>query len=205
MKNSREYQEQKHYQEMLLKSLNNIYVKLGILLGISDIEEYTILVDDYFLQPMEPVNLNFHIIRSIKSDPYIWLKKREIEKAEKGLWLYTYTGVEEPYRVREGNVYIAKNELAEMKKNLEETLRSRYNQILQLEENYMALNSKFAQAEDILRVARLQCQLGLATEMNVKEAECAVASVKQEMRETALQHRIAVLLFNKPHLEPAYL
>ena len=88
----REYQEQEHFQEVLRKSLDNAYLKLGALLGISDLAEYTILVEELLFEPMEPVNLELHIIRSIRNDPYIWLKEREIEGG-KSLALCLY-GVE---------------------------------------------------------------------------------------------------------------
>jgi hypothetical protein len=200
----REYQEQEHILEMLCISLDSAYVKLGMLLGIGDIEEYTILVEKPLFQKIDPVNLDLHIIRSIKNDPYIWLKEKEIEKAEKGLWLYTYTGMEEPYSVREDNIQIAKNELAEMKINLEENLRSRYNQIMQLEVNYKALCSRLDRTEEALRVAQLHCQLGLATETDVMEAEYAAAATEYEIKEVILQHRITVILFNSPYLQPDY-
>lgn len=200
----REYQEQEHFQEVLRKSLDNAYLKLGALLGISDLAEYTILVEELLFEPMEPVNLELHIIRSIRNDPYIWLKEREIEKAEKSLWLYAYTGLEEPYSVRERNVQIAKNELAEMKNSLEENLRSRYNQILQLEENFLAASSRLARAEEALRAVRVRYELGMATELEVEEAAYAVAAIEHEMKEIALQHRMLVMLFNSPFLQPDY-
>lgn len=197
------YLEQEHLGETLEKSRQNAYLKLGTLLGVSDIEEYTI-EEELSFEVMEPVNLDVHVTRSVRSDPYIWLQEQQIDKAEKGLWLYTYTGVEEPYRVREGSVRIAKNELAEMKNDLQETIRTRYNQIRQLEERHAALEAGLSRAEESLRVARLQHQLGMVIEMDVKEARLAVASIEHEMNEVALQHRSLVILLNKPYLAPEY-
>jgi predicted nucleic acid-binding Zn-ribbon protein len=89
------------------------------------------------------------LLRLVNNDPYVKLQERQIEKAQLGLSLFTYSGREEPYEVRRLSLEKEKNQLAGMKERLRETVTNRY----------LALNQLFNQSSALeLDIQNLRAQ-----------------------------------------------
>ncbi|QGG47192.1 stalk domain-containing protein [Heliorestis convoluta] len=203
--NVRKYEQALKQIEVLRKSLDNEYLKLDKILGINNSKDYALSYQVTF-EPLEPVaDLDMHIYRLAQTDPYIWLQQKQIERLEMNLRLYTYTGRDDPYAVRQIDLQKARNDLAELKLKLAEAMKSRYNQIRQLESNYAIAESKQKQAQQDHNLLRLNYNLGLTTQLTVEGAELALVESEKELEKIKRQHSQLKIIFEKPYLMPDYL
>ena len=87
----------------------------------------------------------------------------------------------DPYKAKEIDVTKAKVDLAETKRQLEQSVRTMYNTIKQLEAQYGALQTNLTKAEQGLKMVQAKYDVGMAIMPEVTETELKVAQIKQLM------------------------
>lgn len=197
-------EEGRKQKEVLLKTLDKAYLKLNQLIGKPDEEHYEITETINF-GPIKVPDLDAHVNRSLSIDPYVWLQEQQIAHSQKGLDLYTYNANQDPYKAKESDVRRERNELMDLKDNLDESIRTKYNDILQLEIKYEILEVNLAKAEDALNLVRAQYDAGMAIDLQLEETQLAVEKIKLELTKLAITHQKLTILFYKPYLAPDYL
>lgn len=200
----KDYEQELKQKAVLLKSIENAYVKLNKLIGVGEKERY-VFEDMIAYTPMGSVDIDDITRKMFYEDPYIWFQEKQIESAELGVKLYEYNAQDDPYKVKEINVITAKNTLANMKLKLEESLRLKYNQIRQLEDSYKILQINLEKAEKGLKLLQTQYEVGMVIEAQLLEAEVALEKINYEMKKIASQHENLVTLLKRPYLAPDYL
>lgn len=196
------HEHEKQEKQILQKTIEGAYIDLDKLLGIENSGRYEIKSDLEF-KPLENIDLEQSIRDALYDDPYIGFQEQQLKNSELGLLLYEYNAGGASYRTKEIDVSSAKNTLVGMKADLEKTIRSRYNQIRILEGNYALLEQNLDRAESSLRLLRVQYDVGMAIELQLKEAELAVAQLEKQLKELTAQHEQLKALFFKPYLSPA--
>ncbi|MDF2545622.1 MAG: hypothetical protein K0R93_520 [Anaerosolibacter sp.] len=191
-------------KEILDKTISNSFIKLDQMIGLPE-KERPAIEDKISYRPMEAIDID-HLARTASyEDPYIWSLEKQIESAELGITLYEYNVGNDPYAVKEIDVKTAKNNLAESKEKLQESLKTRYNQAKKLEGSYDILEINLGNAEKSLGILRVQFDLGMATEMQLRNVELDIEQLKHDMKDMAEQHRKLVKIIEKPYLAPDYL
>lgn len=204
LENARQSHEQEEKQkDVLLKSIDSAYITLNQLLGSSENDRYMV-EEDLVWEPVEAKDADTIASRAIDTDPYVWMQEKEIENKELGIKLYTFNAGQDPYKVKEIDLRKAKNDLANIKQKLDETMRLRFNQIKQLEENYNVLLLNLDKAERGLKVVQSQYDVGMAIEAQLKEAELSVATVKHEIKKVMIDHKKLKKLLEKQYLLADY-
>ncbi|MFZ5965767.1 MAG: stalk domain-containing protein [Bacillota bacterium] len=187
-------------KEVLEKSIEAAYVKLNSLLGINDSEKYT-LEDQVVYALLTEDNVDYLVTKIISENPSVWNQEKTIESAELDLTLYVYNSGGESYKNKEINLQQEKNNLGELKLSLEETIRTSYSQIQQLEKSYELLEMNLKSAERELKLLQAQYNAGVATDLQLDEATLAVAQTKYEIKNKIIEHEKAKTLLYKPHLK----
>lgn len=200
-KEEQDYDKQQKKLEALKKSLDIEYIKLNRLMGVNEKEtpalDYTA---EYAPKDMSETELDSYIARALVKDPSIILRGEAVRQAEYSLQLYTLGSAGDSYEIRKSKLNQAKLEETQAKNNLRDKIRTTYNQIKQLEEQYnidaLALN----QAKKQYDVLKTQYNLGMVIEVNLKQAELGILSAQAAQEKTAVQHAQLIYLLNNPYL-----
>jgi outer membrane protein TolC len=83
---------------------------------------------------------------------------------------------------------------------LEQSIRTTYNQIEQLEKNYELLETSLKSAERNLALVRAQYDLGLVTKIQLEKTELTVVQARNEMKNKAIEHEKLKTKLYKPYL-----
>ena len=89
-----------------------------------------------------------------------------------------------------------------MKEDLETSIRSLYNQMQQLQDQYVLLEVNLAKAGKALEVVNVRYELGMAIPLDLQQAELAVAQIEQQMQIILISYEQLKILFEKPWLRP---
>ncbi|MDW7671877.1 MAG: stalk domain-containing protein [Bacillota bacterium] len=191
--------------DSVMRSRTNAYEQLAVMTGISDIHGYRVEALPTAFEVMPEVNLATHVSRKSSVDPYVRLQERQIERAERNLQLFIYTGMEEPYEVRRLTLESEKVNLSALKSRLGESLQNRYQTIRQTENQYQIAQSQLKTLEEQARVLATQLELGMVIEKDVMEIYAAVQNQRNELVKLTLQHQLLLTMFEAPYLMPDYL
>lgn len=184
-------------------SLSQAFNNFNLLLGITESQKYSLEKETIF-EPLESFDLEAHIKKILQDDFYIWNQQQVITLAELDVSLYTYNANQEPYRNKELALYQEKNKLATLKLNLENSIRERYNQIVQLENQYLITRSKIEDVQKNIGVLQIQYELGMVTQSLVRNEEIQLLKLENELDELAIQHQQLKIYLMYPHLLPNY-
>ena len=196
-----DYDAEKQNKELLEKQLEKAYLEFNVLIGLEK-EERPMLKGEFSPAWLEDINLDRHLPGIFSKDPSLWMQEQKIKMAEYGLDLYTYNVGALPYKAQEIDVTKEKNNLASAKEDLETSVRSLYNQMQQLLDQYALLEVNLAQAGKALEVIKVRCELGMAIPLDLQQAELAVAQIEQQMQNILISYEQLKILFEKPWLRP---
>lgn len=149
---------------------------------------------------MSQIQLNAHIERALVKDPSIILKGEAVKQAEYNLRLHTYTGGMDSWDIKESKRIQAINDEIQAKNDLRDKIRTTYNQIKQLEEQYQIDTTALQQTKEQYDILKTQYDLGMVIELNLKQAELAILSAQVAQEKTAVQHAQLIYLLNNPYL-----
>lgn len=170
--------------------------------GFNDASKLEYAVD---YNPGEDENWEERNYNLIEGDPYVWYCKQNMELTEFKLNTYEYN-------VLGGKSYsLTKLDLTEARKNLNSVkvqfdfaIKQRHVQLKKIEQGIKKLEISEEQAEDFLNTTRLQYDLGLATKIQLEEAQMNIGSIQLEIKKNKQQHEQMKRLCEKPYLAPEY-
>ena len=178
-------------------SLDDSFQKLNNLIGLNS-GDRPVLKDNPGLVLLKIDDLEAEVTRRVSESPSIWLAGKNVELARTNLDLYNWNVSSEPYEAKEIDVNKAEISAADAKQQLRQLVRTLYQSILQMEEQYSGLEQSLKVAEENLRVKQVQFEAGMATKGDIVSAESDLASAKQAMAQLAYQHELYKMYFNKP-------
>ena len=184
--------------ETARNKLNTDYEAFNQALGLS-VKERPILNEGVVFEPLSgDIDLGVAVQQVISKSPSIWLAEEKINLAKYAYDMMFATGQYTPYEVRKIEKQQAELDAASAKDATDLAIRSLYYTVRNLEAARPVLEKSVAAAEESLRVAKLQYDLGMITRENMVKAELALADTKQKLLELTQQHAYMKLSFEKP-------
>ncbi|MEW9673288.1 stalk domain-containing protein [Ammoniphilus sp. 3BR4] len=192
-------QEAKEKLEAANKALADSEQKFNQLLGLDNGETY--VLEDYpsFEKLME-VNLDHHVRNVVAENPSLWSLEKQVDLAKLDVDLYTFNDPSNPipYKAKEIDVTKAQLTLADTKQQLEESIRTMYYNIRQLENQIGVLQANLAKAEQGQKMVQAKYDVGMAIEAELTEVTLSVEQLKQQIFNVTVQHEQLKIAFEKP-------
>jgi hypothetical protein len=191
--------------ETLKLSLDSKYTELNNLIGQPTNMRY-ILNKNIGYKPLEDISLKGHISDMISKDFYVWYSKKakELKDLERKSHSTTWTPNGESYSMKDNEYKQAELSEEATIKNLEKSLESRYNQILQLEKQIEAQKLNIEKAKESYRILIQQYKLGMIIPLKLKQGELAIHNAELELQKLMAQHNQLKTAFYNPALMPDY-
>lgn len=185
--------------ETARKALDDAYLKFNYLVGLWP-EDRPKLTDVPTFEKLSVVDVDGHIQRTLEDNPSLWLANEKVRLAKTQLNTYGFNDPSqtEPYRAKEIDVDKAVTQASDAWEQARKALKSIYNNICQLEEQYNSAVSNIAVARENLNVVKLKYEVGMATLADVASAEAALAQEEKKVLDIVCQHEILKSGFYKP-------
>lgn len=192
------YKEAMEKKELAVKALDLAYIKLNQLIGLLE-SDRIVLSDVPTFSIFNGVDVEAYVRKVTNESSAVWLAEKQVDLAQLGVDLYTYnTGSVESYRTKEIDVEKAKNNLAVTKQQLDEGIRTLYNNIKQLENQYTLLEVNLAKANEGVKLVQVRYDLGMVTGLELAEAKFGVQQIEQQMFSIVIQLDNLKAAFEKP-------
>ena len=177
--------------------LNSDYEALNQLIGLWP-EDRPQLVDQVTFESLKVDNLDAEIQRAVEKSPKIWQAKEKITLAKLSHNLMYASGSYTPYKVREIEKEQAQIDAISAEDAVRLATRSLYYTVMNLEAGLPAAENAVAAAEEALRVAKIQYELGMITKESLKKTEASLVQAQYNLMDLKQQHLYAKLAFQKP-------
>jgi outer membrane protein len=193
------YQSELKNQKAAVTAVDNAYEKLNQLIKVPANTRLN-LTDYPTFKKLENVDLEAHVAQVLDENPSIWLAGKNIDLARLDLDLYTFNDKTNPdsYKAKQIDVDKAQYTYSDARDKTAQGVRNIYYNIRQLEENYDVLQQKLKMAEDALRLAQVQFDVGVITKAELSSARLAVEQLKQQLADTTISHDNLIQAFEKP-------
>ncbi len=153
----------------------------------------------------EDVNMQEAYNAAVANDPYIWYVEHSEENADFKLITYEYNVGEQSYALTDMDLQSAKITTATTRDNLRKTLYSRYNQLLQIEENIDMLSDSMETLRDNIDTMRMMYEEGLQSKAALEEVLQNERTIKYNLLNLKVSHEQLRSIFEKPYLAPEYI
>ncbi|MBY7738370.1 stalk domain-containing protein [Paenibacillus polymyxa] len=179
------------------KDLDSAYVSLNQLIGYKPEQRYELKDKPVYSEFKD--NVETKVSQVLTSSTAIWLSEQKVDLAELSLKLYNFsTPGNTPYEAEQLNVEKAQYATEGTKRQLEEAVRTIYNNIKALESQYSQIQAGLVSARSAADMAKKQFDVGLATELQVYEANLKVTTAEQQADDIVSSIDTLKLAFNKP-------
>ncbi|TKH33181.1 copper amine oxidase [Paenibacillus polymyxa] len=179
------------------KDLDSAYVSLNQLIGYKPAQRYELKDKPVYSEFKD--NVETKVSQVLTSSTAIWLSEQKVDLAELSLKLYNFsTPGNTPYEAEQLNVEKAQYATEGTKRQLEEAVRTIYNNIKALESQYSQIQAGLVSARSAADMAKKQFDVGLATELQVYEANLKVTTAEQQAEDIVSSIDTLKLAFNKP-------
>ncbi|MGR6764387.1 stalk domain-containing protein [Paenibacillus sp. T2-29] len=179
------------------KDLDSAYVSLNQLIGYKPEQRYELKDKPVYSEFKD--NVETKVSQVLTSSTAIWLSEQKVDLAELSLKLYNFsTPGNTPYEAEQLNVEKAQYATEGTKRQLEEAVRTIYNNIKALESQYSQIQAGLVSARSAADMAKKQFDVGLATELQVYEANLKVTTAEQQAEDIVSSIDTLKLAFNKP-------
>jgi len=181
------------------KALDDAYQKFNQLVGLMP-GDIPVLSDQPEFTPLVVNSLDAEVARAIGSSPKIWNAQQLINQAKVAADIYSFNSPVESqtYKAKQLQVPIAQQNAASTQDAMDQSVRSLYYSIQQLENNYDSLKKNVNVQEDNLRVIQVKYKIGMATKTDEAAAQSALAQAQQTLTNLVCQHQILVQTFKTP-------
>jgi outer membrane protein TolC len=166
------------------EELTKAYVSFNKLVDLCP-EDRPVLTDKIFYSPLQIDNLDTEVARAVEASRDLWKLKQNISIQKLDLNFFS-----KPYDIEKYDVDIAELTSFEAEKKIKELVRTLYHDICTLEEQYAAAIQGLQAAEEALRIAKVQYDVGMITKAKLKEAEAAVFEAKNAVSTITYQHAV---------------
>lgn len=185
--------------EALKNSLKIQQQTLNNILGQNEDVQINIPLNDDF-SDLDKIDLESYIIRSKEGDISIQLLKNNLTRLEESKKLYTNSATEEELLKAENDIKTAERKLSDAKVNMEEKLRSSYNNLLKMKDNDKNLNIELDKAIDSYNNIVTNYINGNATLNQIEQAKLAILNIEKQIEQNKINFSVALYTFNKPYL-----
>lgn len=138
------------------------------------------------------------VARALAESPTLMSAKLQISKAKYQENIIDTGSNYTPYIARHNAVLSAELSDADTRDQLKQTVRNLYAQLLGVEQSYQKALVQLKQAQENLRVVKVKAEVGMATPLQVRQAELAVAQAQLDRDTYAAQHAGLLLQYKKP-------
>ncbi|MFZ5633370.1 MAG: TolC family protein [Bacillota bacterium] len=177
--------------------LNSDYEALNQLLGLWP-EDRPQLTDEVKFEPLPDTDLDYAVQRVIENSPKIWLAEEKINLARYAYESMWASGQYTSYDVRKVEKEQAEIDAVTAKDATRLATRGLYYTVRNLEAGIPAAEKGLEGAQEALRVAKLQFELGMITRENLLKAEATLADARKNLLDLKQQHAYMKLAFQKP-------
>lgn len=177
--------------------LNSDYESLNQLLGLWP-EDRPVLVDEAQFDPMPEIDLDHAVQRVMEESPTVWQAGEKIQLAKFAYEKMWATGQYTSHAVREIEMQQAEIDAASTKDSVRLATRGLYYTVRNLEAGIPVAEKAVSSAEESLRVARAQFELGLIKKENLVKSEVTLAQARQTLLDLRQQHAYMKLALQKP-------
>ncbi|MHB1044093.1 MAG: TolC family protein [Eubacteriales bacterium] len=177
--------------------LNSDYEAINQLLGLWP-EDRPALVEEVNFEILEIDNLDTEVQRVIETSPKIWQAEEQITLAKYAYELMWASGSYKSYEIRKAEKEQTELDAVSAKDAVRLATRSLYYTAKNLEAGILAAEKSVVGAEEALRVAKLQYELGMITKENLLKSEGSLSQAKQTLMDLTQQHAYMKLAFKKP-------
>lgn len=177
--------------------LNSAYDALNQMVGLPA-EGRPLLTDDIKFGPLVIDSLDAALQRVLDASPSIWQAEESVKMAkyaQESMWA---TGQYSPHTVRQAELEQAQLDAMSARDTVNLATRSLYYTVRNLEAGIQTAEKALAGAENALRVAKLQYELGMITKEGLVQSEVSLTEAKQSLLDLTTQHAYFKLAFQKP-------
>lgn len=179
------------------KDLDSAYVSLNQVIGYKPEQRYELKDKPVYSEFKDDVETT--VSQVLTSSTAIWLKEQQVDLAELSLKLYNFnTQGNTPYEAEQLNVDKAQYATESTKRTLEEAVRTIYNSIKSLESQYTQIQAGLVSARSAADMAKKQFDVGLATELQVQEANLKVTTAEQQAEDLLASIDTYKFAYKKP-------
>lgn len=193
------YESAKASLEASKKALDDAYQKFNQLVGLWP-DDRPVLVDQPSFKVLNVDNLETEVERRVDESPTVFAAEQKVDLNNLNLNLYDFTSSNrsEPYKAKQIDVSKAEVSVADAKENLRKSVRTIYNSIRKLEDQYTIDQENIKKAEETLRVTRVKYEAGMVTNADLVADETALTQAKQALVDVICQHDTLCYAFYKP-------
>lgn len=177
--------------------LNSDYEALNQLLGFWP-DDRPVLLDEVKFETLQIDNLDTEVQRVLEKSPSIWQAEEKITLAKFAYEAMWASGQYTAHEIREIEKEQSEIDAITAKDAVKLATRGLYYTVRNLEAGIPGAEKAVALAEESLRVAKLQFELGMITRENLVKAESALAQARQTLTDLVRQHAYMKLSFQKP-------
>lgn len=194
------YNEEKQKKAILEQELEDNYLKLNTTMGVDRAERYDVVLEREIEWLEETVNVDTHARRMQTQHPSVWNQEQQIRINELDLELHVFNAGQTPYQAKQSEVRKSQIELSSLKENIEQAVKTTYNQMKQMESQYELMEIALEKAEKDLNIVRLRYDIGMVVALDVQQAELAITNIKNQMETMLISYEQLKMMFEKPWL-----
>ncbi|WP_102344837.1 stalk domain-containing protein [Bacillus sp. Marseille-P3661] len=198
-KENNSYDEKEKQLQSAQTALKDEYEKFNLLVGYSLDKRFN-LVDQPDEEIMIEEDVDYQVAKVLSGSTSVWLAEQEVNIAKLNLDLYVFNDPTNPdtYKATEIDVEKAEYSLSDTKKQLEQGVRETYNSIKQLQNQLSILETNLNNAEQTQRLVKARHDLGMATTLELMNANMGVDQIKQQMFDIKAQLDYLQVSYEKP-------
>nr|WP_317357036.1 stalk domain-containing protein [uncultured Tyzzerella sp.] len=185
--------------EALKNSLNTQQKSLNNLLDYDDNVNIDIKLNDDF-SGIDKIDIDSYITRNKEGDISIQLLKKDLKRLEDIREHYSHTSSDEDKIKADNDIKAAQRKLADAKIDIENKIRSNYDNLLKMRDADKNLKLELNKAIDNYNTVAANYISGNATLNQVEQAELAILNVEKQIEQNKINYSIALYTFEKPYL-----
>jgi hypothetical protein len=175
-----------------------------------DIYDYIIendIVPEFSIdyQEIGSVDIEQFYKEQLEIDPYIWYVENSEKNAEFALDMYEYNMGGKSYTLTKYDLQQASMNTDSTKKNLKNTLYSRYNQMVQIENNIDMLEDQLDILRNNVDTVRTLYEQGMQSKYSLEEVLQNEMTLQYNILNLKVSHEQLRSIFDKPYLAPEYM
>ncbi len=156
-------------------------------------------------EPVGEIDIEAAFREAKENDPYLWYLKNSMDNADFKLQSYEYNVGGKSYELTQMDLTRARINYNATEANLKTTMESRYNQLLQLENQIAALESQEENLRRSIDTMRTLYEAGVQPRSALKEVLQNRQSLEDSLLSLKVSHSQLRELFKKPYLAPEYM
>ncbi len=179
------------------KALEAKYEELNLLVGLQP-QAKPVLVSTPVFEELQVNDLDYEAQKALEKSPTVWLAQKNVDLAQIAFDIWNYDATGESIKTVKIDLDKAKLSAQNTNDQFKNLVRSLYYSIKQLEEQHAGAQESIRVAEEALRVTKVKYEVGVATAMDVANAEISLEKAKKQVFDILCQHETLTYAFQKP-------